>query len=242
MGNPQPSSNLIKIVRFIIKMGVIYCITFPSGKRYIGQTIRNPQKRFKEHCKCIGSCILLENAIKKYGVDTLQFEVLVKIDRKHLDEYENKFITLFQTIEPHGYNIRSGGSTGIHSEASKQRMREQKLGDKNHNFGKPRSDETKKAISDAKSGEKHHFYQQQLSIEHKLALSKAHKNTHAELPMYVVYVKERPVHYCSNGYAIVNHPILKNKYFTSKYLTESDKLNKALEYLNQHECSSETKW
>lgn len=223
-------------------MGVIYCITFPSGKRYIGQTIRNPQRRFKEHCKCTGNCILLENAIKKYGIDAIRFEVLVEIDNQYLDEYEHKFISFFQTIEPHGYNIRSGGSSGGHSESSRQRMREQKIGEKNHNFGKPRTDETKLAISNAKSGEKHHFYNKTFSMEHKLALSKAHKKSHVELPMYVVYIKERPAHYCSSGYAVLNHPILKNKYFTSKNLTESDKLNKALEYLNQHECSSETKW
>ena len=111
-------------------------------------------------------------------------------------------------------------------------MRNAKLGDKNHNFGKPRTDETKLAISNAKSGEKHHFYNKELSVEHKLALSKAHKKSHVDLPMYIVYVKERPSHYISSGYSVVNHPVLKNKYFTSKKLSDEEKLNKAYEYLN----------
>ena len=83
-------------------------------------------------------------------------------------------------------------------------MRESKLGEKNHNFGKPRTEETKRAISDAKNGSKHHFYGKELSFEHKLALSKSH----TELPMYIVYVKARPEHYTSSWYSVVNHPVL----------------------------------
>ena len=49
--------------------------------------------------------------------------------------------------------------------------------------------------------------------------------------MYIVYVKERPTHYVSSGYAVLNHPVLKHKYFTSKKLSDEEKLNKAYEYL-----------
>ena len=213
-------------------MGYIYCISSPSGKKYIGQTERHYEKRFREHCALYNCCILLERAIHKYGKDNMKFEVLVMIDNKMLDEYEIKFIQLYNTLEPSGYNIRTGGVKAQHSDASKQRMRDSKLGDKNHNFGKPRTDAAKAAISAAKSGNKHHFYGKELAIEHKLALSKAHKKTHVDLPMYIVYVKPRPEHYTSSGYAIINHPILKNKYFTSKKLSDKEKINKAYEYLN----------
>lgn len=222
-------------------MGYIYCITSPSDKKYIGQTCRDYEKRYNEHCKLLGSCILLENAIRKYGKDKMKFEVLAEIENELLDEYEQFFIELFSTLEPNGYNIKTGGETGKHSEQSRQRMRNAKLGEKNHNFGKERTDATKQAISDAKSGEKHHFYGKSLSIEHKLALSKSHKKTQPELPMYMVFVKERPQTYQGSGYAIVNHPILKDKYFTSKKYNEEEKYKLAFEYLNQHECSSETK-
>lgn len=235
MGNPQPSPKLIKI------MGYIYCITSPSGKKYIGQTRRNCEKRFNEHCKLTNSCILLENAIKKYGKNQMKLEVLEEIENDLLDVCEQFYIELFSTLEPNGYNIKSGGETGQHSELSRQRMSISKIGEKNHNFGKPRSDETKLAISQAKSGENHHFYGKNLSIQHKLQLSKSHKKTKPELPMYMVYVKERPKYYQGSGYAIVNHPILKDKYFTSKKYNEEEKYKLAFEYLNQHGCSSETK-
>jgi hypothetical protein len=153
-----------------------------------------------------------------------------------------KLIDLYDTLEPSGYNIRSGGGTGKHSDASKERMREKKLGVNNHNFGKPRSDQTKQAISAAKCGSKHHFFGKELTTDHKLALSKAHKKCHTELPMYLIYVKERPSQYQSSGYAVINHPVLPNKYFTTKHLSDEEKLKKAYEYLEQHGCSSETKW
>ncbi len=212
-------------------MGFVYMIIFPSGKKYIGQTTRNVKKRFNEHIKCTGSCVLLENAIKKYGTNNIILETLLEINNDQLNYYESKFIELFDTIEPNGYNIRSGGSKGIHSIESRERMRQKKLGVNNHNYGKPRTANTKLAISCAKSGKKHHFYGKSLTTDHKLQLSKTHKKFDQSLPMYISYCKERPEQYTSAGYAVTNHPTLKNKYFTSKSLTMEEKLLKAKEYL-----------
>jgi len=110
-------------------------------------------------------------------------------------------------------------------------MRQAKLGDKNPNFGKPRTKEAKLAISAAKSGDKHHFYGKTFTEEHKLKVAIAHRKSHSELPMYMVYIKERPETWQSSGYAIVNHPTLKNKYFTSKKLTDKEKYDIAIAYL-----------
>lgn len=44
--------------------------------------------------------------------------------------------------------------------------------------------------------------------------------------MYVVKIKERPKHHHYGGYAVCNHPILKNKHFTSKKFTDQEKLFK----------------
>ena len=211
-------------------MGFIYHIASPSGKSYIGQTIRDTEKRRKEHFKCPGSCILLENAIKKYG-DKITFEVLLEVNNEQLDFYEKQFIQQYNSIEPNGYNIRTGGAKGHHSDISCERMRQAKLGEKNYNFGKPRTDSAKLAISNAKSGEKHHFYGKSLTEKHKLKLAVSHRKSHSELPMYMVYVKERPEQYQGSGYAIVNHPSKSNKYFTSKKCSETEKYETALAYL-----------
>ena len=212
-------------------MGYIYCIISPSGKRYIGQTKRNPHRRFEEHCKSYSGCIVLMNAIKKYGKSSMKLEILLQINDELLNEYEKRFIAYYNTLEPHGYNIRNGGHSGLFSDESKNRMRLSKLGEKNHNYGKSRSYDTKQAISLAKRGEKHHFYGKTLTTEHKLNLSVVRKKYDKELPIYIAYVKERPQYYQSSGYVVINHPTLKPKYFTSKKYTLEDKLQQAIEYI-----------
>lgn len=233
MDNPQPTPKLPKYSIHCKKenMGVIYCLISPSGKKYIGQTRRPLEKRLREHSKMITGCVILNESIKKYGFENFKTEILIEVNNAELNDYEVKFIEEHNTVYPNGYNIRSGGSVNSkHCPESCERMRKNKLGDKNPNFGKPRSDETKKAISLAKSGEKHHFFGKEFSYEHKLNLSSSHKKDN--LPMYMVKVKERPEHYTSDGYAIVNHPTLKNKYFTSKNLTDEEKFKLAQDYLS----------
>lgn len=217
-------------------MGIIYCLTSPSGKKYIGQTIRNFDKRFEEHCIKNESRILY-NAIQKYGRDNFKKEILLKCNNDFLDEYEIKFIYLYNSLYPNGYNIRTGGSNGLHCDDSKEKMRQSKLGEKNFNFGKPRDEKTKKNISNSKKGENHHFFGKNLSIEHKLNLSKAHKKED-DIPMYIVKLKARPEVYQSSGYVVINHPNLKTKYFTSKKFTDEEKYNMSLKYLNSYNMNA----
>jgi group I intron endonuclease len=212
----------------LLVMGVIYCLTSPSGKKYIGQTRRSLEERLRDHVHS-KECVALHHAIMKYGIETFQKEIIVVCNNEHLDYYEKRSIDMYHALVPHGYNIRTGGVDGLHCEESRERMRVSKLGEKNPNFGKPRTDDFKEKLSKAKSKEKHHFWGKHFTEEHKLNLSKSHKKDN--LPMYLVHIKARPEHYCSEGYGVINHPTLKTKYFTSKKLTLEDKLGQAMEYL-----------
>ena len=213
-------------------MGVIYCLTSPSGKQYIGQTKRTVEQRLKEHATRPASCSILYNAITKYGIESFDTEILVETNNDMLNHYETLFINMYNTIEPNGYNIRSGGcQQSTHSEESRKRMSVAKTGSKNHNYGKPRTDETRHKISESKSGESHHFYGKHLSEEHRQKLSVSHKHG-STLPMYMIYIKPRPAQYQHEGYAIINHPQLKTKYFTTKTKSLEEKYNIAFEYLN----------
>ena len=214
-------------------MGYIYKIVNNiNNKCYIGQTIRNPEKRWKEHTnsKCKNTALTI--AINKYKKENFIFSVILEINNEKLDEMEVEYIKTYNSLSPNGYNLTCGGqSSKIMSEESRIKMRNNKLGDKNPNFGKARTKETKDKISLMKKGENHHFYGQHLSEEHKLKLSKSHKND--DLPMYLVYLKARPSVYQSEGYCIANHPNGKNKTFTSGRLTLEIKYNNALQYLNE---------
>lgn len=211
---------------------VVYCLISPSCKTYIGQTKRNLNKRLYEH-ETREDCILIYNAIQKYGIDNFTCEILYESDDSDkINEMETYFIKELNTLHPNGYNIRTGGVLNSkHCEASREKMRQSKLGSKNFNFGKPRTSETREKISLSKKGEKHHFYGKELSYEHKLNLSRSHKKDNI-LPMYIVRIKARPEHYCSAGYAVCNHSTLKNKYFTSKKNTDEENFRLASEYLD----------
>lgn len=215
-------------------MGLIYCITSPDGKSYVGQTIRTLRARLQEHEK-YPECRYIHDAIQEYGMQNMKVVVLFEGQEEELDLQEQNYIKTLNTLHPNGYNIRSGGSHGsIHCEASRQKMRESKLGEKNHNFGKPRSEEIKLKISEAKKGEKHHFYGKKFTEEHKSKCARSHrKDPNDKLPMYLVKLPPRPEVYVKEGYGVMNHPAVKNKQFCSGKLTMEEKYNLAFEYLQK---------
>ena len=89
--------------------GIIYLIKSPSHKYYVGQTIHTIEERWRCHCKSGSNCTLLKKAINKYGKDSFEVTVLVKCNQEHLDYYEIKFIELYDSLAPSGYNCTSGG-------------------------------------------------------------------------------------------------------------------------------------
>ena len=103
----------------------IYKITNKTnGKVYIGQTVRKPEKRWKEH-------INLSNkrknpfylSIKKYGVDCFSFEVLeVCGSLEELNKKEETYIAELNTLHPFGYNLKMGGDNKRYSELSKKKI------------------------------------------------------------------------------------------------------------------------
>ena len=193
--------------------------------------------RFKEHYReaytNTPGCTILNNALRKYPKESFSIEIITVCFLDIIDALEIYYIDFNKCLEPNGYNIRKGGSNGRHSELSRKRMSLSKMGEKNHNYGKPRSKKAKAAISKSKRGEKHHFYGKSLSINHKKALSKSRKKYDKSLPMYICYIKARPKHYCSEGYAVCNHPKGKNRYFTSSKLSMGEKYKLALKYLKE---------
>lgn len=100
----------------------IYKITKKeNGKAYIGQS-SNIERRFQEHCqKGEASRIPLDIAIKKYGKDAFNFEILEECPIEKLNEREAYWIKYYNTVET-GYNCSEGGdqqSVGINNGRSK---------------------------------------------------------------------------------------------------------------------------
>jgi group I intron endonuclease len=90
--------------------GIIYKITSPSGKAYVGQTIRSLKIRMQQHKSKYSECTLLKRAIDKYG-DEMKYEIIEdNIPQEQLDEREIYWINELNSLAPNGYNCDTGGS------------------------------------------------------------------------------------------------------------------------------------
>jgi len=177
-----------------------------NGKGYIGITTRSVNRRWYEHRFSKNSCgKLLAKAIQKYGEESFEITVLASAiaDVDSLKELEKQLIIQHNTIVPSGYNLTMGGDgvfgykqsdkqkkrngnlkRGVkHSEATRQKMHDAHLGEKNHFFGKVHSEETKKKISKTKNGCSGPWQGKERSIETRKKISNAligrvgHKHT-----------------------------------------------------------------
>jgi hypothetical protein len=91
------------------RKGIIYKITSPSGKVYVGQTIRSFEKRMQEHKDSKSTCSAVKNAIDKYK-DQMKYEIIeANIPQEQLDEREIHWIKELNSLRPNGYNLKTGG-------------------------------------------------------------------------------------------------------------------------------------
>ncbi len=134
--------------------GIIYKITHrESGKCYIGQTVKTLAVRMNAH-KNSTDGTAIHNAINILGWDSFDKEAIdIAFNKVSLDFLEKKYIVFYDSLEVNnGYNIREGGSHGLHSEATKKKQSDLKKGSLHPAFGKSRSQKTKDLQSVAKIG------------------------------------------------------------------------------------------
>jgi len=99
-------------------MGIIYKLTSPDGKGYIGQTKKTFEQRMYSHKSSTSNlnkkdgCRYLNNAVRAAGGwDTFHKEIIFECDNDKLNDYEKYFIAEFDTLCPNGYNLTSGGDS-----------------------------------------------------------------------------------------------------------------------------------
>ena len=126
----------------------VYCHTSPSGKKYVGITSKDPQKRW-----CCGCGYKYNkyfwNAIQKYGWENFAHEILFKdLSMEDASNIEIELIKKYKTDNSeYGYNISHGGFGGGHpiSEETKEKIRKA-------NIGRVCKEETKKKLSQFNKG------------------------------------------------------------------------------------------
>ena len=141
-------------------MGVIYKITSPTDRIYIGKTY-DLRKRINGHIcssKKMRSNIILHNSIAKYGWDAHFLEVVETVDNDLLNEREIYWIKELNTYHyenPQGLNMTRGGdgqrTTWMHKIEQRAAQSKRFTGEGNPFFNKTHSEETKRIISEKTS-------------------------------------------------------------------------------------------
>lgn len=98
-------NRIVKTTGGACRLHRIYKISIGDLK-YIGQTNRMPEERFKEHVKESSKCTLLKEALRtnKATLDTLAI-----VGSHDVNVVERIAIALENTISPDGFNISTGG-------------------------------------------------------------------------------------------------------------------------------------
>ena len=108
-----------------------------NDKVYIGQTIQGYKNRFYAHkheSKSIDRP--LYRAFKKYGFDNFYIELLEdNIPYEKLDEREIYWIKYYNSVNPNGYNLSSGGQA-YKTEEERKQMSQRMTGENNPMYGK----------------------------------------------------------------------------------------------------------
>ena len=136
-----------------------------SGKKYIGQTTKNVNIRWNDHCRPYSECVKLSNAIQKYGKDAFEFTVLEECETlDQLNEREVHWIKELNTLSPNGYNLHTGGLNHVCSDETRLKLSLSgkgriisdvtKLKMSLANIGKKLSDVTKSKLADARRGKR----------------------------------------------------------------------------------------
>lgn len=83
-----------------------------NDKGYVGQTIRTPKQRWRDHVYVAlsgRSKLPLHRAIRKYGIENFTVRVIWTGSESKLNAAERRLIRRMSTMSPFGYNLTYGG-------------------------------------------------------------------------------------------------------------------------------------
>ena len=94
----------------LITHGILYKLTSPSGKSYVGISKHSIERRILWHKSDHSCCHAIKAALKKYGFKNFKKEVLMSnVPLEDLPALEQAAIEEHATMAPAGYNLTRGG-------------------------------------------------------------------------------------------------------------------------------------
>lgn len=135
----------------------VYILTVKDGRKYIGATSMKPKTRWN-HGNGYRHIQELWEIICGDGWESVSAEVVASgLTEEDASILEQTLIEEYQTIDPRrGFN-KEGGGIGKHRmilDSTREKMRQEKLGELNNNYGKRFSAEHKQRIAESNRGQK----------------------------------------------------------------------------------------
>lgn len=111
-----------------------------NNKVYIGQTVHTLSIRKSQHERSYeyGYKTAFSNAIKKYGKENFQWEIIYEAKSiEDLNEKESFYIEHYKSlVTENGYNLKGGGGNDFLTQEVKNKISNAQIGRKNHMYGK----------------------------------------------------------------------------------------------------------
>ena len=231
-------------------LGEIYMITNKTtGKRYIGQTLTHRlnhkryrpygfHKRFLSHMSealCDTKkhqCTCLANAIRQFGKDDFEVELLMTCNISDLDAEEIRLISIHDTIHPNGFNLARGGNFKTAETSEPYEIVSAPIGPP-RSFA--RSQATKEKIKTSLAAYRHenpedygrHFRTIKYARNAKKLAS--FKGVHVDSDIMETYITTST---CQNGFKTIVRIGDKITSFHSKFDTEEESRNRALQFIH----------
>ena len=105
-----------------------------NNKIYVGQTSKSSEYRFKKHVKDALKSdrpYAIHSAMRKYGAEKFSIEMIQECSTfEEANTLEAYYIEQLNSLCPNGYNIRPGGNNSPHSESTKDKISQSKIGGK----------------------------------------------------------------------------------------------------------------
>jgi group I intron endonuclease len=163
-------------------------------------------------------CVLLNNAIRKYGPENFEVKTLYKGNFSEINDKEVYYIQLFNSLTPNGYNLKTGGDKGKDSDDTKKKKSDAHI-------GKEHSDKTKENISKGQLGNRRN------------PIKRKHEEDN-NLPKYIYAIREKNIikRYTIDGFPIGIHKpeyLPQITFSISKYGSKELALKAAIEHLDE---------
>ena len=131
-------------------MGVIYKITTPTGKLYVGKSYKIKNRIADYRCRKNTSTGMLMRSIRKYGWESHKLEIIEEVENDRLSEREIFWIKELNTYHyenENGLNMTRGGegqkTTWMHNMERRKEQSRRFSGNGNPFYGKSHSEENK---------------------------------------------------------------------------------------------------